>query len=60
MAALLPCVTVEDEVAILDGCVAEKAGLWDRFRGGFAVVELSEPPMVKALQDRDIRRQARS
>src|SRR5262249_18850022 len=38
------CVTVEDEVASLDGLVAGKAGVVHRLAGGFAAVKLSEPP----------------
>src|SRR5262245_52555349 len=38
------CVTGEDKVASLDGLVARKAGVVHRLVGGFAVVEVSEPP----------------
>src|ERR1700730_12846441 len=39
-------IMVEDKVARLDGGVAGKAGVVHRLAGGFAVVELSEPPAV--------------
>jgi hypothetical protein len=38
------CVTVEDKVAGFGDLVAGKAGVVHRRVGGFAVVELSEPP----------------
>src|SRR3954454_571366 len=37
-------ITVEDKVASHDGRVAGKAGVVHHVAGGFAVVELSEPP----------------
>ena len=38
------CVTVEDKVAGFGDLMAGKAGVVHRLVGGFAVVEMSEPP----------------
>src|SRR5687767_10068924 len=45
--SVLRCVTGEDEVASFDSMVAGKAGVEHRLVGGFAVVELSEPPAAR-------------
>ena len=44
MIPVFKVLTVEDKVASFDGRVAGEAGVVHRLVGGFAVVEMSEPP----------------